>query len=81
MSHTERAWTFDGYWNVVCGPACTAKDFVDHFDLAGAPDDQLEHALRAAEAEAWRQGGLEGEIPASWAGYRTRALEALQAAT
>jgi hypothetical protein len=79
-STTSATWTFEGYWNTVMGDR-SAEQVVAEFDLAGpGPLSEFSEWLGAAEAEAWRVGGLDGDMADAWGAFHDRAARELQAA-
>ena len=70
-------WTYEGYWATVLGATRTAEMVVVDFDLSPADRRGLDEWLGTAEVEAWRVGGLGGELPAEWAGHHATALAEL----
>ncbi len=71
------SWDFDGYWNAVLGDKRDAEDVCVEFNLDPRDRRGLDEWLGAAEAEAWRVGGLGGDMPKSWWAHHTQALDAL----
>lgn len=72
-----RAWTYDGYWNVVLGANRGPTEVVTDFELDPRDRPGLCEWLGHAEAEAWRVGGEGSPIPDVWTEYHRRAVEAL----
>jgi hypothetical protein len=74
-------WTYEGYWNTVLGADRMADDVCREFRLDPRDRRTLDDWLCRAEAEAWAQGGGEGEIPAEWWEHHCLALDELVGVT
>jgi len=76
MSTAATAWTFDGYWRAVIGDM-TADAAVEAFDLGGGDFRGFSEWLGATEYEAWRAGGLPGDLCDAWGAFHDKAARML----
>lgn len=69
-------WTYGGYVASVLGVSGADGAVLEH-DLDTSDRRGLDEWLGVAEVEAWRVGGLGGDLPEEWAGFHARALDEL----
>ena len=72
----SKAWTFEGYWNVVLGANRNADDVVREFGLDPADQYGVDEWLGNAESEALAMGG-KTNMPAEWVEFHIRAFDVL----
>jgi hypothetical protein len=73
---TTTAWTFDAYWTTVIGDI-DAASAVATFDLVPGDFRGFSEWLGTAELEAWRVGGLSGDMADAWGEHHDKAARAL----